>query len=104
MKTLAVAGLAGLLAIVVLAAYGGMDTTASRDLSKRKAVADDAENLHVPDTYRTSWAAAADQGQGSKQLHVVYASPGTIAAYRTDGRFPDGAVFVRRCLRQRQDK
>src|SRR6516225_1398845 len=101
MKTLAVAGLAGLLAIVVLAAYGGMDTTASRDLSKRKAVADDAGNLHVPDTYRTtyellgSWAVAADQGQGSKQLHVVYASPGTIAAYRTDGRFPDGAVLVK---------
>src|SRR5262250_1420684 len=96
MKTLAVAGLAGLLAIVVLAAYGGMDTTASRDLSKRKAVADDAGNLHVPDTYRTtyellgSWAVAADQG--SKQLHVVYASPGTIAAYRTDdGRSRWGA-------------
>lgn len=101
MKTLAVAGLAGLLAIVALAAYGGMDTTASRDLSKRKAIADDAGNLHVPDTYRTtyellgSWAVAADQGQGSQQLHVVYASPGTIAAYRTDGRFPDGAVLVK---------
>src|SRR5262249_26190418 len=101
LKTLAVAGLAGLLAIVVLAAYGGMDTTASRDLSNRKPVADDAGNLHVPDTYRTtyellgSWAVAADQGQGSKQLHVVYASPGTIAAYRTDGRFPDGAVLVK---------
>src|SRR5262249_58028909 len=81
--------------------HGGMDTTASRDLSKRKAVADDAGNLHVPDTYRTtyellgSWAVAADQGQGSKQLHVVYASPATIAAYRTDGRFPDGAVLVK---------
>src|SRR5262245_3946024 len=58
MKTLAVAGVAGLLAIVVLAAYGGMDTTASRDLSKRKAVADDAGNLHVPDTYRTTYAEA----------------------------------------------
>src|SRR6516164_609705 len=94
MKTLAVAGLAGLLAIVVLAAYGGMDTTASRDLSKRKAVADDAGNLHVPDTYRTtyellgSWVVAADQGQGSKQLHVVYASPGTIAAYSHGRTFP----------------
>jgi hypothetical protein len=78
-----------------------MDTIASRDLSKRKTVADDAGNLHVPDTYRTtyellgSWAVAADQGQGSQQLHVVYASPGTIAAYRTDGRFPDGAVLVK---------
>src|SRR6516164_8897412 len=94
MKTLAVAGLAGLLAIVVLAAYGGMDTTASRDLSKRKAVADDAGNLHVPDTYPTtyellgSWAVAADQGQGSKQLHVVYASPGTIRSEEHGRTFP----------------
>src|SRR5262249_9572673 len=100
MKTLAVAGLAGLLAIVALAVYVGMDTTASRELAKRKAVADDAGNLHVPDTSRTtyellgSWAVAADQGQVSKQLRVVYASPGTIAAYRKDGRFPDGAVLV----------
>jgi hypothetical protein len=109
MKTLAVARLAGLLAIVALAAYGGMDTTASRDLSKRKTVADDAGNLHVPDTYRTtyellgSWAVAADQGQGSQQLHVVYASPGTIAAYRTDGRFPDGAVLVKEVFKAAND-
>jgi Cytochrome P460 len=66
-----------------------------------RPIADDAGNLHVPDTYRTtyellgSWAVVADQGQGSKQLHIVYASPGTIAAYRTDGRFPDGAVLVK---------
>jgi hypothetical protein len=38
---------------------------------------------------------AADQGKGSKELHVVYASPGTIAAYRKHGRFPDGAVLVK---------
>src|SRR5262249_16252375 len=49
----------------------------------------------IPIAPHMSWAVAADQGQGSKQLHVVYASPGTIAAYRTDGRFPDGAVLVK---------
>jgi hypothetical protein len=42
-----------------------------------------------------SWAVAADQGQGSKEIHVVYTSPGTIAAYRKDGRFPDGSVLVK---------
>ena len=44
-----------------------------------------------------TWAvAAADQGRkNSKQLHVVYASPGTIAAYRKDGHFPDGTVLVK---------
>jgi Cytochrome P460 len=53
----------------------------------------------VPDSYRAtfqllgSWAVAADQG--SKELHVVYASPGTIDGYRKDRHFPDGAVLVK---------
>ena len=40
----------------------------------------------------SSWAVAKDDGAGSKEMHMVYASPGTIAAYRKDGRFPDGTV------------
>ena len=58
-------------------------------------------NIHVPNDYRTrfeplgSWAVAADAGQGSKEMHVVYASPGTIAAFRKRGRFPDGTVLVK---------
>jgi hypothetical protein len=64
------------------------------------AVVDAHGNLHVPDAYRTSyqalgsWAVAADHGKGSKELHVVYASPGTIAAYRESGHFParEGSV------------
>jgi hypothetical protein len=65
------------------------------------AVVDDKGNLHVPSDYRTtyqvlgSWAVAKDDGRGSKGLHVVYASPGAIAAYRKDGHFPDGAVLVK---------
>jgi hypothetical protein len=64
-------------------------------------VVDDKGNLRVPSDYRTAyevlgaWAVAKDDGPGSKQLHMVYASPGTIAAYRRDGRFPDGAVLVK---------
>lgn len=103
MKAIVVAavGIAGISAIVGLAAYGQGDTTASRNGSRWKAVVDDGGNLHVPDAYRTtyqllgSWAVAADQSNGSKELHVVYASPGTIDAYRKDGRFPDGAVLVK---------
>jgi hypothetical protein len=48
-----------------------------------------------PDIDPGTWAVAADQGQGSQELHVVYASPGTITAYRTDGHFPDGTVLVK---------
>jgi hypothetical protein len=37
----------------------------------------------------------ADEGEGSKESHVVYASPGAIAAYRKEGHFPDGSVLVK---------
>jgi len=103
MKAIDVAaiGTAGISAMVAVAAYGQMDPTASSNGPKAEDVVNAAGNLHVPDDYRTayqslgSWAVAADQGQGSKEFHVVYASPGTITAYRKDGRFPDGAVLVK---------
>jgi len=92
-------GIAGI-SVVVAAVYWQMGTTAST-AGPQEAVADATGNLHVPDAYRTtyqslgSWAVADDQGPGSKELHVVYASPGTITAYRKNGRFPDGAVLVK---------
>jgi hypothetical protein len=64
-------------------------------------VVDAKGNLRVPENYRTlyqslgTWAIAADSGRGSKEMHEVYASPGTIEAYRSGGRFPDGAVLVK---------
>ena len=91
--------------MVAVAARGQMDTTASSYGPKAEAVVDANGNLHVPDAYRTTyqslgtWAVAADQGAGSKELHVVYASPGTITAYRKNGRFPEGAVLVKEVFR-----
>jgi hypothetical protein len=88
-------------AMIAIAAHGQMNTVAQSGGSKVEAVDDAQGNLHVPDAYRTtyqllgSWAIAADQGQGSKELHVVYASPGTIDAYRKDGHFPDNTVLVK---------
>lgn len=82
--------IAVLLAMVALAVYGDS-----------MAVVDANGNLRVPTDYRTSyqflgsWAIANDKGPGSKGLHVVYASPGTIAAYREHGRFGDGSVLVK---------
>ena len=102
MKFLKVAvGLAGVSAIIVVTAHGQIDPSPSSNEPKREAIADSGGNLHVPHGYRTtyqllgSWAVANNQGHGSKELHVVYASPETIAAYRSDGRFPDGAVLVK---------
>jgi Cytochrome P460 len=98
-------GIAGISAMVAVAAHGQMDTTASSKGAKAEAVVDANGNLHVPDAYRTtyqslgSWAVATDEGEGSKELHVVYTSPGTITAYRKNGRFPEGAVLVKEVFR-----
>jgi hypothetical protein len=74
--------------------------TASND-PKPERVVDACGNLRVPDNYRNpyqflgSWAVDADQGQGSKEIHVVYTSSGAAAAYRKNGRFADGSVLVK---------
>ena len=65
------------------------------------AIADAEGALRVPADYRSAyqylgtWAVAADPGEGSKQLHNVYASPGAVAAFRANGHFPDGAILVK---------
>jgi hypothetical protein len=92
--------LAGLSVTVAVSAYGQSETRLPYK-GTTAAVVDGKGNMHVPVDYRTSyqmlgsWAVAADSGPGSKQLHVVYASPGTIAAYRKTGHFPDGTVLVK---------
>jgi len=90
----------GLMSLVLLAVWQAGVTAATKG-PRTEAVADANGNLRVPAVYRTayqflgSWAVAADQGQGSKEVHVVYASPGTISAYRKSGRIPDGSVLVK---------
>jgi hypothetical protein len=101
MRIIGVLGVAlgGLFVIGAVTAYGQINTH-SQYGGTTAAVVDDKGNLHVPSDYRTayqvlgSWAVANDDGPGSKELHVVYASPGTIAAYRKDGHLPDGTVLV----------
>jgi Cytochrome P460 len=103
MSAMKVIGIAGLVALSAasLVAYGQTQTTAPTARPKADAVVDADGNLRVPADYRTAyqflgtWAVAADEGQGSQDLHDVYASPGTIAAYRKNGRFPDGSVLVK---------
>src|SRR6516162_412997 len=104
MKAVCIVGMsiAAILAIVTAAGYAQVNPGRSRGIPT--AIVDDNGNLHVPDGYRNtyealgSWSVAAEQGSGAKEFHVVYASPGTIAAYRRDGRFPDGTVLVKEVL------
>jgi hypothetical protein len=78
-----------------------MQAAAPGNWGQDESVVDANGNLHVPHEYGTtyqflgSWAVANDHGQGAKQVHIVYASPGTIAAYHKTGRFPDGSVLVK---------
>lgn len=65
------------------------------------AVVDAAGKLRVPANYRASyqylgtWSVAADTGQGAKEMHIVYASPGAVGQYKKTGHFADGTVLVK---------
>ncbi len=100
MKTTTVLiGLAGIMATALVAAE--VQNYATAATGGQSPVVDAQGSLRVPEDYRAAyqflgaWAIAADQGKGSHEIHVVYASPGTIAAYRKDGHFPDGSVLVK---------
>jgi hypothetical protein len=88
-------------ALLALISYAYSDTFAAESGRGTQSLADSQGNLRVPEGYRSTyeylgtWAIAAAQGQGSKELHVVYASPGTIGAYQKEGKFPDGATLVK---------
>jgi hypothetical protein len=81
--------------------YAPIGASAQEAVSSGQPAVDSEGHLHVPDDYRRayqllgSWAIAADDGRGSKELHVVYASPGAIDSYQKNGRFPDGTALVK---------
>ena len=87
--------------VLLIVALGESGAREPGGTSGARSVVDGNGNLHVPEKYRReyeylgSWAVAVDQGQGSKELHVVYASPGATEAYRAGGHFPDGTVLVK---------
>ena len=80
---------------------GGSSAAQLRYSSNAESATDALANLRVPEGYRTtyeylgSWAIADETKTGAKQIHMVYASPGTITSYRQSGRFPDGTVLVK---------
>ena len=94
-------GISGVTAAIAIAALSPMQVISTSSASQTQTAVDAEGNLRVPPDYRTtyealgSWAIAADEGRGSKELHFVLASPGSIEAYRKDGRFPDGTVLVK---------
>jgi Cytochrome P460 len=90
---------AGLLPLV--SRGGDASTHKERSADSAQSVVDGKGNLHVPANYRLeyeylgSWAVAADPGSGSKEIHVVFASPKSADAYKRQGHFPNGTVLVK---------
>ncbi len=43
-----------------------------------------------------SWAVAAETDiPGSQGIHIVYTQPESVASYRKEGKFPDGAILIK---------
>jgi hypothetical protein len=76
------------LALLSAAADGQPKPRMSRGDAKPEPVVDAQGTLHVPSDYRAAyeflgtWAIAGDKGLASSELHNVYATPGTIAAFQ----------------------
>src|SRR6476661_7919671 len=45
--------------------------------------------------YLGSYAVATKPDKPPDEMHVVYARPEDVRAYRRDGKFPDGAILVK---------
>ena len=94
------AGLRGLMlanVLIVTACAPGSQTPVTVADTGATATGD----LRVPTNYRETyqylgtWAVAAESAAGSKEMHIVYASPGAAAGHRATGKFPDGATLVK---------
>jgi len=87
--------------IALVAGCAQKSATAAAAPAADTAVVDPAGNLRVPTDYRTTyqtlgtWAIAADADKGSKEMHIVYASPAAAAVYQKTRKFPDGTVLVK---------
>src|SRR5262249_34713391 len=106
-----VAQVASLVSLVAAAAVGlGLQSSVVNGQSelrmpradgKLEPVVDAQGHLHVPSGYRAAyeflgtWAIAVEKEVGSSQIHNVYATPGTIAAYHKGRQFPEGTVLIK---------
>lgn len=93
-------------ATVALALIAGGIVTAETPETRMSRTAMSAAvdaRLRVPDVdYRRHWVQlgsysvlADEPTRGAKELHVVYAHPASVDAYRKTGTFPDGTILVK---------
>lgn len=100
MRTRGYLFLVPLLATVLVGAYQKAESQTPNTPNGFQLV-DKAGNIRKPgdvrDTYQALGAYTVLDPKGN-QMHMTYASPGTAAAYRKTGKFPDGTVLVKEVL------
>lgn len=79
--------------------------------SVKFAASNEAPDITVPSDFRTTyeflgaWAVKSDTDDGENLgQHVVYASPGSVAAFRKTGLFPDGTVLVKELFKGKTEQ
>lgn len=78
----------------------GASLAATPAKSTADSASDSAGTIHVPKNYHATYEylgtwSVAGQKPGADQLHAVFVSPGAVAGYKKDGKFPDGTVLVK---------
>ncbi len=99
------------LAVTIAAAPAAVAiATVSHTAEPFSPYVDEKGNITVPEDFRNwsfigTWGVATDEEDqvGSKGFHNVYVRPETAAAFRSTGRFPDGAVVVKELLKAATD-
>lgn len=86
-----------------VAAFFMAQASAADDNAAAAMVKSDGTIVMTTQDYQRDWTvlgtwAHLDQ-EGVKQFNVVYTQPETVTAYRTTGKFPEGAVLIKE-LRQ----
>jgi hypothetical protein len=91
--------MAAVLAVTAIGATFGATFASGQQVAE--TVVDAKGMMRVPADYRLSypylgtWSVAADEGQGAKEMHIVYGSPGAVANFQKNGKFVDGDVLVK---------
>ena len=98
MRTIAAASAAAVLAAVAFAEYPIRADSFS-------PYVDETGNISIPKDFRSwyflgTWGVATDEEDevGSQGFHNVYTQPETVEAFRSTGKFPDGAILVKELL------
>ena len=106
------AGCLAAMALVATVAIGaaGPDDPPARAAGEFSPYVTKDGGITRPTDYRDTfeflgtYAVATKPGQPVDEMHVVYARPEDVKAYRRDGKFPDGATLVKEVTKVGSDR